>query len=380
MKQALLSFLMLPFCYFNAQITVTSSDAPTVGLRALNINDLNMTLIGPGEEGANQSFDFTVITSSNNDSVFYLSTTETIYAIDFPNSNLTMLNLPDTNYTFLNSTSSMIEMDGLIFPIDFINVNATTKAINNNRVKQIEFPINFNDSFTDDGTYATNSIPFEFGLPAGTIDGVDTAWIDSVKANITINRNSIIDAWGTMTTPDGSFSVLRQKSTDITLVEPLIHAWTTFTLFGNTFTVPTGFIAPPFEVPGFSGADTVISYFYYTNATTAMPSLIGQIDMNTLGMVTSAKYTKVYNPAGIIETNNNIISEIYPNPSSGIININASNEIENVNLYSEEGKLVYNRAINSSSFSVDLSTYNAGIYFIEVFSKNGREVKRINKI
>ena len=111
-----------------------------------------------------------------------------------------------------------------------------------------------------------------------------------------------------------------------------------------------------------------------------MPSLIAEITQNFQGVVTSANYSKIYNPAGIIETNNNIIKEMFPNPSSDFVNIDAIEKINVLNVYDEEGKLVYNRNVDNNTYELNVSSFTTGIYFVEIITSNGREVKRINKI
>jgi len=61
----------------------------------------------------------------------------------------------------------------------------------------------------------------------------------------------------------------------------------------------------------------------------------------------------------LTETNINI----YPNPSTGVININTNETIENINILDINGKLVHHQT-NNSPF--DLSQHAKGIYFINI--------------
>ncbi|MEM1002170.1 MAG: T9SS type A sorting domain-containing protein, partial [Bacteroidota bacterium] len=67
---------------------------------------------------------------------------------------------------------------------------------------------------------------------------------------------------------------------------------------------------------------------------------------------------------------------VYPNPTSSIINIDSKAKIEDVYLFSLNGK-------HLSTFKnldrIDLSDYNKGIYILRLKSKNGIEHFRIIK-
>jgi len=83
---------------------------------------------------------------------------------------------------------------------------------------------------------------------------------------------------------------------------------------------------------------------------------------------------------GIDENNFNAIKP-YPNPTSGIVHLNFNN-LEEVSIKISDllGKLIYTRdKINPSSFSIDLTSQQSGVYFIKIFSKNESQVYKIIK-
>ena len=57
--------------------------------------------------------------------------------------------------------------------------------------------------------------------------------------------------------------------------------------------------------------------------------------------------------------------EIYPNPSKGTVTITSEKEINQINIYNLEGKLIHTTL--SKSFEITSS----GVYFINVNSKDG---------
>lgn len=346
-----------------AQITLTSTDIPLVGTRILNVKDLDLVNVNIGEAGTGKTYDLSGLVSSSLDSTNYISTSSTPYAGGFPSSNLTMLNLPDTNYTFLKTTSSSVELVGVLMANPF-EAGAYINLVANDPVQQMSFPATYQTAFTDTGTLKSNVIPYYLELNSSPL-----TYIDSFKIKSKVNINSEIDAWGSLITPVGTFNVLRQKVTNIDTLS--VQGYTVIEFFG----VPIGSWQPFFDT-----VTTSITYTYLTNTNTNTPFILAKITTDQNGMVTEASYSMVYNPAGIIETNNNIVSELFPNPSAEIVNIKANDKIEILNVYAEDGKLIYNRTINSENYSLNISSFKTGVYFIEITTSKGREVKRINKI
>jgi len=61
--------------------------------------------------------------------------------------------------------------------------------------------------------------------------------------------------------------------------------------------------------------------------------------------------------------------EIFPNPSSGQVNINISNITQKhitLNVFDIEGNLIYNQDINRNSTILDVSDYTKGVYILKI--------------
>ncbi len=73
--------------------------------------------------------------------------------------------------------------------------------------------------------------------------------------------------------------------------------------------------------------------------------------------------------------------KIYPNPTTGIVHIDmGSEEIENVNVFDQSGRLVFNKKMNNSKkASVDIGNLPSGIYIMEVKTKNSKQVTKVMK-
>jgi len=66
---------------------------------------------------------------------------------------------------------------------------------------------------------------------------------------------------------------------------------------------------------------------------------------------------------------------VYPNPVTEELFIRSATQIENVRIYSVQGKLV----LESSSTTLDVTSMQNGLYFIEIASDEGKEIHKIIK-
>jgi hypothetical protein len=83
-------------------------------------------------------------------------------------------------------------------------------------------------------------------------------------------------------------------------------------------------------------------------------------------------------PVGIQELTD-IFVEIYPNPTNGNIKIKATKKIDEVSVYSLDGKLIQQLNYNSGD-EIDLSSLNTGVYLVQVdISGNLKTVRVIKK-
>jgi hypothetical protein len=76
---------------------------------------------------------------------------------------------------------------------------------------------------------------------------------------------------------------------------------------------------------------------------------------------------------------NNENFSFYPNPTSGILNINYSNEITNVIVINMLGQIVIDRKTNQNEVQINLSSLPASAYFVKVESDNKSKVVKVIK-
>ena len=93
----------------------------------------------------------------------------------------------------------------------------------------------------------------------------------------------------------------------------------------------------------------------------------------------SEPYTVVVEEVSLEEYSNRF--EIYPNPAESNITINTNENINEINIYNIIGIKVYSEqvSVERCPLSVDLSTFNSGVYFIKINTEKGDIVKRFIK-
>jgi len=80
-------------------------------------------------------------------------------------------------------------------------------------------------------------------------------------------------------------------------------------------------------------------------------------------------------PSGIVEPQVSHV-EVYPNPANETVSVrtDASDVIEITNTL---GQVVYSQRATSNVTSIDLTEFNSGIYFVNVYTVNGKVTQQL---
>jgi hypothetical protein len=97
-------------------------------------------------------------------------------------------------------------------------------------------------------------------------------------------------------------------------------------------------------------------------------------DPNNWGLLIAiAAYPVVNFQVGLTE--NEIVSSVYPNPASEVLNINLKANATSVSIISMDGKVVSTQNVTSNTVAVDLSNVLAGAYIYEIVAENGTVIR-----
>ena len=113
------------------------------------------------------------------------------------------------------------------------------------------------------------------------------------------------------------------------------------------------------------------------------------IDGNSVGPMTSYTFTNVtadhyihvtfVHSDGVGE-NNNISAVVYPNPTTGIVNIKCDETVQ-INVFDTFGQLFSSQNSNGNDHEIiDISNFPNGLYLIQLINQKGKSTKQIIKI
>jgi hypothetical protein len=202
MKHLLILIIsVLLFNQAGAQITITSADMPSVGDTVRTSIALNPEVFDFSQTGENHFWDYSGLNPINQRVDTFLAVSSTpvafwpffITSADLANTfnpASILPGLPDEMaYRFLESSDNRYQDLG--YGLIFEGTPIPLKYSNADEIYQ--FPMSFGHSYADDAL-------LELALP-----NVGYVLLDR-------SRQNTIDGWGTLTTPYGSFEVLRYKS------------------------------------------------------------------------------------------------------------------------------------------------------------------------
>ena len=201
MKQPLLLSLVLFTGALSAQITIDQGDMPSIGDNIPRKSDTMTVHPGPGGSGPNQTWNF-VATSAFviNENTSIVSVASTPNGNQFSSSNMAMTS-DNASYLYFNNSAQSFTTQGFagdLLGTGVINVNFASALTLH------QFPRTYGSTFTD--TYGLNV----------TVPG---ASFNPLISQINFRRiNNVVDetdGWGQITTPFGTYNVLRVKRTEI---------------------------------------------------------------------------------------------------------------------------------------------------------------------
>ena len=201
MKQLLILSIALTSQSLWGQISLDQSDMPSVGDYIPRKSDTMTVLPGPGGSGPNQVWNFTTLSSyviTENTSV--VSVASTPNGNQFGNSNMAMTN-DNASYLYFNKNAQSFSTQG--FSGDLLGTGVIN-AVFNPDLTLHQFPRTFGSIFSD--TYVIDV----------TVPG---ASINPLLSQINFKRTSVVhdttDAWGQLTTPHGTYDVLRIHTMEV---------------------------------------------------------------------------------------------------------------------------------------------------------------------
>lgn len=317
-KLSFLSLLMLVIFNKNlaAQVTITNASFPAVG-DTLNEAIDNSPAIDNGEVGGNQVWDFTSLKANIIRKNAVRPASEGSDSASFPTANLLFKQLGAANaqQQYMKSSTSKIEYIGYNGSLQG-GLGSNIIAVFNPTEVMRRAPMKFFDN------NVTNS-SLNLTLPASIIPDTLLANFpikpDSIRVKFESNRVDLVDSWGKMNIPNGSFDVLREKRMNFTNTKVEIKVAFLGWIDLSTLLGAGG---------GFGGVnlgkDTIVQYHYFSNNAKEAIAVVS-VDPNNLDSVLSVTFKainiKVTDINEIFDVENVNALNLYPNPAVNEVNI-----------------------------------------------------------
>jgi hypothetical protein len=340
----------------NAQtaITLTENDIISVGNVAYLVTDtapVSAMSTQAIQSGANVTWDFTKVNSHVSDEITFVTPSSTTYGSYFPQSNLcAVTKSTGFNAYFTSSTNSFV-MTGIVG--DLLEMGVNVKAFFTPGQTLMEFPSTYQSTFNSPYTATAKEY-------YGKTENVDIGgilfpvFVDSVSAKYEYTVSSEIDGYGTVITPQGSYSALRQKlvETEVDSQYAYVQGMGWFLVDATTYT--TNRLRWWANGVGYALAECKLN----TNKTKIKGEF--QYVSDTDPVVTSI--------AGI-DFDDDIMS--FPNPASDQIQfINLPEKAAYILMSDITGKELVKLNIKDQNGAYSISNYNNGMYLYQILDIN----------
>ncbi|HEU4719406.1 MAG TPA: T9SS type A sorting domain-containing protein [Bacteroidia bacterium] len=345
MKKLLLPFFLFSATAVSAQITVTTNDVGPIYNQFYNAVDTVPPNISPGTPGPSQTWNYSTLTSEYTDTLTFTLPWFTSYGSSFPSSNTSVAtrSMGTDSWTYLTNTSSSLQINGEAAD----PLGTGTMAIPfSDPEKMLDFSSTYGSAYTDTAKAYTQ---FYYGQDPGIGQTVD-----SVRVHIWVKKTSDIDAWGSLTDPTSTYDVLRQN---VLRVEyDTIDAY--IQLFG-------GWIPDAIDQ-----MDSNRVYTFWANAV-GYP-VVQLTDHQDLDSITKTEYLLGSAMVGMGEQMRNEHMYAFPNPANDNITFNTQGAgAATIVIYNSTGQLVQSMNVLSDKTVLNVSGYDAGVYFYQAKDASG---------
>lgn len=334
-KHLLILFLITSSSY--AQITVAYSDFGSIGDAIVEYYDRTPDeTIQVGDPGPNKVWDFSTLKTTGKDTIAFVDPRDTPFSKDFPTSNIALYfsEFYDV-WMFMKLSPSELINKGSGFII------AEEKRIDKMDEPFIKYPLRYQDVSTN--TRSNNEIVEKTKKGA-----------DSIKRTRVWELETLVDAWGDIILPNGTFFSLRLKA-----VTSCIQYF--YRKEGDHWILIQQ-----------SDKSTSTCYRWFTHDKNVKYPLAQIVMDNDHKRPIIAKFL----PASPFEKMiNRTKTEIkaYPNPAREQISVDSKQQKESyINIYSFTGQLIKSIQSKQAITKIDIATISNGTYFIVVRDPEGR--------
>jgi hypothetical protein len=343
------------------QIAVTNTTFPKVGdeLKFFIADEIpeGFTVGTPGD---NKIWNFNSLTGGTAFNQRFLDKSAGTKHAEFPDANMLIKSTDDETELYARSMTNRIEVVGFSGPNPLFDGELTILYDKRPQIRRA--PMYYETTGRSEGE-------FRVQLSSSVIPDTLLSQLpfrpDSIRISFTSVANDTLDAWGKVLLGGKEYDVLREKSY-------LISETKVFLKFPFLGWIDLSAFLGEGEIDGFLGADTTITYNYYTNT---LKEVLVSVDTDFEGNIFGITYVNT----GTVRTDdifNGISVQIYPNPASQFVSIRldegTTDDIE-LTLNDYTGKLLLKNTIlkGNQNAEINVSSLSSGIYVLRGANSTG---------
>lgn len=342
MKHTYLAPALFLLCgSLNAQIQITSADMPIVGDEIVRYLD-TLPDFTPGGDGPDQSWDFSMAIQDIEQVNTFVDPASTSNGDQFGDANLA-LTTDGNNYTYINNSADQMTAEG--FSGDPLGDGTFDIVAPFDPVLQLhQFPrqhtIAFSNSFGFDVTVDGS----DFGVYQGRIKEVSSVY-------------DTTDAYGTITTPVGTYDCIRSRNTTIRIDS----------IFAQLLEIlPMAFV---FEI-----VDTTVTYAWHT-LETKLP--VAEMIMDSAGTAASFTWSTIEpNSTGVAHTAGRDAFRLFPQPATDHVQLVSDAPWHSVSVTDMDGREVLRNERLLRNEALDISKLSTGAFMLNAVDPKGHRTAR----
>jgi hypothetical protein len=375
----LLALFFSTYSFANAQITVTNASFPKIGDTLRTSNATTPKGFTVAKDGIGKTWDFSTLKSTAVNTTLILAAKEGTNSADFPKATLVEKRLAtgDEYYMKVNGTSyetiGYAGSNATGFAV--ASVTKVSPAVVNRRSPMAFFDLNNTNS-------AINAAVPLTGLPDSIVKqiGQFAGLIDSIRVKYVSTRTDLVNGYGTVKIPMGSYEVLREQRVQYNDKKLEVHTKLFKTWSDITTLIPTNQL--PAGIKSFIGLDTSFQYHFFSNKQKEVIA-IATMDNKDNTKVTAVTYKNVNKFTPVIDNfgaSNFARPDIraFPNPANDEVNIEMMNfETGNYTLkiYNLLGAVImqdnYTLA-GTKTIKLDITQLRKGTYLYSISNSQGK--------
>ena len=348
--------LLATTMWLSAQITVTNATFPAAGDTLRTASDLSPENIVISNPGGPYTWDFTSLTADSRQVTVFRPAAEGTAVAAYPTADLVIFGAGGGE-SYFDVTATNFDLLGFSGEDPTGTLPIATDFKFSPPIPERRAPLTFIANHTSSSSLA---LAFSLAdLPAEILDslGIPSGLLDSIRIRVVTGRNDLVDAYGTVMIPGGTYDVLREKRIESTDTRIEVHA-----LFLGWQDVTD--IVP---IPGF-GRDTVTSYHFLSN-TAKEP--IAVVTMDSTGLIAvDVEFKDNGAPSAIGDINHDLHPlTLSPNPTTDVLQLDLSAlpvSDYTLELFDSGGKKVWTQNVSIQANQVSLQSLQAGSYYYRV--------------